>query len=154
MQTVMQIVVLAVLALAAVAVAATIWYGERTMRTAEAHPAVTGAEHRDRVTLGGLDGPGTSHAHGRGVLALFPDHLAFVTASVPHHVIIVPTAQITTVDLTSALRLRHHWRRNRRHWLRVRWQTGVGVATMGVVVPDPALWARALKHVGSSGTNE
>jgi hypothetical protein len=149
----MQIVVLAVLALVAGGVAVAIWYGERTMRTAEVHPAVEGADHRDRVTLGGVDGPGTSHAHGRGVLALHPDHLIFVSASVPHHVIDIPTSQITTVDLTTALRLRHHWRRNRRHWLRVRWQTGTGVATLGVVVPDPALWARALKHVGSSDTN-
>ena len=50
--------------------------------------------------------------------------------------------------------LRGHWRRNRRHWLRIRWQTGTGVATMGVVVPDPARWAQGLTHLDGRGTTE
>jgi hypothetical protein len=123
-----------------------------SMRAALAHPAVAGAEHVDRVVLGGLDGPGMPHGHGKGVLALHRDHLVLVIASVPHHVVSVPLAQITKVDLTTALRMRGHWRRNRRHWLRIRWQTGTGVATMGVVVPDPARWAQGLTHLDGSGT--
>jgi hypothetical protein len=124
------------------------------MRAAERHPSVQGATHVDRVLLGGLEGPEMPRLHGKGVLALNFDVLVFVTASAPHHVVEVPLVQITKVDLTSALRLRHRWKRNRRHWLRVRWQTGRGVATMAVIVPDPARWARNLSHVGSPDTTE
>lgn len=124
------------------------------MRAAREHREVQGADHVDDVVLGGLDGPGLPRVHGKAVLALHPDRLVLVTAAVPHHVVTVPLEQVTKVDLTTALRLRGHWRRNRRHWLRIRWQTGVGVATMGVVVPDPARWARGLSHLDGRDTTE
>ncbi len=146
--------VLVVLLVIAAGVGLAFWLEERTMRTAEAHPAVRDAEHLDRVVLGGFEGPHTPRIHGKGVLALDTDLLVFVARGVPHHVVEIPVLQITTVDLTSALRLRRHWKRNRRHWLRVRWQTGEGVATMGVIVPDPARWARNLSHLAPSDTNE
>jgi hypothetical protein len=123
-----------------------------SLRAARSHPEVTGAEHVDTVVLGGLEGPGMPRVHGKGVLALHWDRLVLVTAAVPHHVVSVPLVEITKVDLTSAFRVRGHWRHNKRHWLRIRWQTGTGVATMGVVVPDPARWARGLSHLDGRGT--
>ena len=124
-----------------------------SLRAARSHPDIAGAEHIDTVLLGGLEGPGMPRVHGKGVLALRWDRLVLVTAAVPHHVVSVPLVQITKVDLTSALRVRGHWRRNTRHWLRIRWQTGTGVATMGVVVPDPARWASGLSHLDDRGTS-
>jgi hypothetical protein len=124
-----------------------------SLRAARTHHDVEGADHVDTVLLGGLEGPHLPRVHGKGVLALHQDRLVLVTAAVPHHVVSVPLAQITKVDLISALRLRGHWRRNKRHWLRIRWQTGAGVATMGVVVPDPARWARGLSHLDESDTS-
>jgi hypothetical protein len=124
-----------------------------SLRAARSHPDIADADHVDTVLLGGLEGPGMPRVHGKGVLALHRDRLVLVTAAVPHHVVAVPLVQITKVDLTSALRVRGHWRRNKRHWLRIRWQTGAGVATMGVVVPDPARWARGLSHLDGRGTS-
>ncbi len=146
--------VLIVVLVIAAAVGVALWLEERTLRAAEAHPAVRDAEHSDRVVLGGFDGPHVPRLHGNGVLALNADLLVFVSRGVPHQVVEIPVLQITKVDLTSALRLRRHWRRNRRHWLRVRWQTGEGVATMGVIVPDPARWAQNLSHLAPSDTTE
>ena len=124
-----------------------------SLRAARGHPDIVGADHIDTVLLGGLEGPGMPRVHGKGVLALQSDRLVLVTAAVPHHVVAVPLVQITKVDLTSALRLRGHWHRNKRHWLRVRWQTGHGVATMALIVPDPARWAHGLSHLGDRGTS-
>ncbi|MBI4933459.1 MAG: hypothetical protein HY828_06245 [Actinobacteria bacterium] len=141
----MQMAVLIVVAVSSAVTIVTIRYTDRRIRQAELHPAVRTTGERDRVLLAGIEGPHLPRLHGPGVLAVFDDRVTFVSASVPHRVVTIPRAHITTVDLTSALRIRGHWRRNRRHWLRIRWQTGIGLATIGIVVPNPASWANILK---------
>ncbi len=145
--------VLVAIASAAAAVAVVVGLDRAEMRVAARHPEVQGARLRDTVLLGGVEGPGLPRLHGKGVLAVQGDNLVLVMASPPQHVTTIPVHQITTVDLTTALRVRGHWVRNRRHWLRVRWQTGEGVATIGLVVPEPALWARVLKHAAQRDTS-
>ena len=143
------VVIVAVAAGAAIV----IWMAGAEMRAAWRHPAVQGGRVRDEARVGGVEGADMPRLHGRGVVALIDDELVFVMASPPHHVLRIAVHQVTTVDLTSALRLRGRWLHNRRHWLRVRWQTGTGVATIGFVVPDPALWARVLRHASHRDTS-
>lgn len=139
-----QVAAIVQLLLSAVATIVSLRYSERRIRRAEqlsmAHTATT----RDRVLLAGVEGPHLPRIHGQGILALSDDRVTFISASVPHRILSIPRAQIVTVDLTSAMRIRGHWKRNRRHWLRIRWHIGTDVATIGVIVPNPAMWANIL----------